>query len=318
MKNYKFLLPIYFMASIYGCKEAALEAPDFDVTVEKTTFAVAEDIVFTLKGDPDMITFYSGQPGKEYDKLERITDPQATNQLGFAVKYNDNFTNAAINQPRNLSVFVSNEFNGKWNDSASVVNGNWIDISNRVTWPSVTSTSVVTSLFDVSDFRSPRDTFFVAFRYKSSPSSATSKARAWQMSNFKFNNIGSNGLVYFNGITTNNVTSANDNRLAGFNAYSFKGSSVKDSLKWNLDATSTFPTGVDGLSDEDWLISRPFKMSSIILDRGVYIKKRLDVVNSYRYKYTSPGTYNVTFVAVNSTVEGGSKSTVKRLTLTIE
>lgn len=319
MKKYRFLVHLSLIAvAFYACKKDALTTPDFEVSAEKTTVSTSEDAVFTFTGNPDMITFYSGQPGKEYDKIERITDPNAKNQLGFTVKYNDNFTNAAINQPRNLSVFASNKFNGNWSDSASVRNGEWVDISTRATWPAVTSTATVTSLFDISDFRSPRDTVFIAFRYKSTTSSATSKARSWQMTNFKLNNIGSNGLVYLNGITTNNVSSANDNRLAGFNAYSFKGESVKDSLKWTLDASSTFPTGADGYSDEDWMISRAFKLSSIILDRGVYIKKRLDVVNTYRYRFTAPGTYKVTFVAVNSTVEGGSKSTVRDLTIKVE
>lgn len=319
MKKYKFIIHLSLIAAIlYGCKKDALTTPDFEVSVQKATLSTTEDAVFTFTGNPDMITFYSGQPGKEYSKVDRITDPDAKNQLGFAVKYNDNFTNSAINQSRNLSVFASNTFNGNWSDSASVRGGNWVDISSRVTWPVVTSTTAVTSLFDISDFRSPRDTVFIAFRYKSTTSSATSKARSWQMSNFKMNTIGSNGLVYFNGITTNNVTSANDNRLAGFNAKSFKGESVKDSLRWTLDATSTFPSGADGYSDEDWMISRAFKMSSIILDRGTYIKKRLDVVNDYRYRFTTPGTYTVTFVAINSTVEGGSKSTVKQLTVKVE
>lgn len=54
--------------------------PDFNISIEdgKTTFKVDETVNFVLSGNPNYITFYSGETGKEYQYKDRIENGART------------------------------------------------------------------------------------------------------------------------------------------------------------------------------------------------------------------------------------------------
>lgn len=68
------LFPILFLL-LSACNKKEVVAPDFNVAVAqgKTTFKVDEQIDFTFSGNPNYITFYSGEAGKMYEFRDRIT-----------------------------------------------------------------------------------------------------------------------------------------------------------------------------------------------------------------------------------------------------
>ncbi|WP_316811775.1 DUF5017 domain-containing protein [Pedobacter heparinus] len=69
-----FLFPILFLL-VSACNKKEVVAPDFKVGIEqdKTTFKVGEQINFIFSGNPNYITFYSGETGRMYEFRDRVT-----------------------------------------------------------------------------------------------------------------------------------------------------------------------------------------------------------------------------------------------------
>ncbi|MDR6782107.1 hypothetical protein ABIE26_001404 [Pedobacter africanus] len=72
--NKIFILPVLLLI-LMGCNKKEVVAPDFKVSTEndKTAFKVDEQINFNFSGNPNYITFYSGEDGRMYEFRERIT-----------------------------------------------------------------------------------------------------------------------------------------------------------------------------------------------------------------------------------------------------
>jgi len=68
--------------------------------------------------------------------------------------------------------------------------------------------------------------------------------------------------------------------------------------------------------EEDWVISKAFNMSRIAPDLATPIKNTSQLITNYAYKFTSPGIYNVVFVASNVNISG-TQEVQKALTIQI-
>ena len=76
MKNLLYISLLLFASFLaYGCEKELAVSPDFSVTTEKTTYAVKEEIVFTIVNAPDWVTVYTDEEGVTYP-----------GSYGFAVK----------------------------------------------------------------------------------------------------------------------------------------------------------------------------------------------------------------------------------------
>ncbi|MEO6521772.1 MAG: DUF5017 domain-containing protein [Mucilaginibacter sp.] len=305
MKKYNILLLSIIAFGLYACNKLTLTTPAFDVTVNKTTFKVGDSVVFVLSGNPDNIAFYSGEVGHIYDYKNRTSAAGALNQLSFST-LTANVTGTA--QTGNLKLLVSSNFTGQV-DSLHIRQATWTDVTSRAaiaTSATLTSSGTV----DLSDFQQAGDSLYIAFKYQSATSSAAARARQYTVSALVFQNAFPNGTVYAHNTINTDV------RFAGFVATSFKGTSTKDSLKWAIGSTLTFAQGVDNLSDEDWAVTKKFRLSAIPPDVAVGIKNNQVILPQYVYKYTKPGTYTVTFVGNNVTGDGIS-AVAKTLTITV-
>ena len=52
-------------------KKGDVSSPDFNVTADKLSIKANETVNFSFDGNPDFITFYSGELGKKYDNMHR-------------------------------------------------------------------------------------------------------------------------------------------------------------------------------------------------------------------------------------------------------
>jgi hypothetical protein len=309
-KDYTLIFCSCLVLALSSCrKDNDLTTPVFEVSADKTNVAVNEQVTFRFTGIPNNISFYSGEAGREYDNTQRLSAPDAMNWFSFTSQLTA-LAAGNTGQTDNFRIFVSNDFSGQV-DSLSIRKATWTDITGRAKLPAATSTAAtISDTVRVSDLRNARDTVFIAFRYRSTVSSNASRARKWTMSKFMFQNKFPNGVVY------NHNTADTDNKLSGFNTHSFKGTSSLDSLKWNNSTSAVFEAGVNGLSDEDWLISKGFKTSAINPDKAVGIKKNSGTLTEYIYKFAKKGVYKVTFVANNANAQG-IKEVVRQLTVTV-
>jgi Domain of unknown function (DUF5017) len=285
-----------------ACNTIEVSEPVFEVTADKTTIKAGENVTFNFGGEAvSNIKFYSGELGKVYEHRDRITAENAVNQFVFA----SNVT--ATGQANNLSVLVSNNFNGIM-DTTNILKATWTDVTSKAKL-GTTTTNVASGPIDVSSFRNQRDSLHVAFRYKSTATTvATNLPRAWTISGFVFSNVFPDSSISLHN------TLVTDVRRAGFQAISMS----HDSLVWTIAGTLTFKTGfVTQLQgDDDWVISNAFKLSKIAPSLAIGVQNSSGRLNNYLYQYTKPGTYKAVFVVSNS-YGTTIKETFKEVTITV-
>lgn len=90
------LFPILFLL-LSACNKKEVVAPNFNVAIAqgKTTFKVGEQIDFTFSGNPNYITFYSGETGRMYEFRDRITAGARTD-IGVPIQ---NMTTQLLSYP---------------------------------------------------------------------------------------------------------------------------------------------------------------------------------------------------------------------------
>lgn len=81
-----FLFPVLLLL-LSACNKKEVAAPGFGVTTEKnvTTFKAGDEVNFLFSGNPDYITFYSGEAGHMYEFRDRVTATARTD-VGVPVK----------------------------------------------------------------------------------------------------------------------------------------------------------------------------------------------------------------------------------------
>jgi Domain of unknown function (DUF5017) len=285
-----------------ACNTIEVSEPVFEVTADKTTVKVGENVTFNFGGEAvSNIRFYSGELGKVYANRDRVTAENAVNQFVFASSV------TATGQANNLLVLVSNDFNGIM-DTTNILKATWTDVTSKAKL-ATTTTSLASGIVDVSSFRNQRDSLYVAFRYKSTATTVTANLpRAWTVSGFVFSNIFPDSSI------TLHNTVVGDVRRSGFQAISMS----HDSLAWTIAGTLTFKTGfVTQLQgDDDWVISNAFKLSKIAPSLAIGVQNSSGRLNDYLYQYTKPGTYKAIFVVSNS-YGTTLKETFKEVTITV-
>ncbi len=341
---------ILFLLIFVSCKKYdSIESPNgFDVTTSKLTYKVGDSVLFNFSGQPDEITFYSGESGRQYANLGR-NSASGINKLVFQSSMQQGVL------PGNDSLLLLISSNLKGYDSASIVNATWTNITSRNSkWPTTLATSFVTSdSIDISDFN-VNDSINIAFRYLGKKN-ALAAQRRWQIQAFALTNNLSDGTRYqlfsapFSGAANASSfqytgwiqASLKNNTLPGFNAWNVgnAGSSAADKVNNSngIAIKTAYPIQFDpGITvnnddNDDWLITTKTSLKSVRPDAGVTIKNEVNaafagleyvynkipgVYVRYLYRYTAPGVYNITFVATNLNQNKVEKQ-IKTIQLTI-
>ncbi|MFA6570825.1 MAG: DUF5017 domain-containing protein [Bacteroidota bacterium] len=304
----KNIIITFFLTFIFfSCEKLEdVEVPKFDVTTERVTYKVGESVNFAFNGDPDLITFYSGEVGNDYEyrKGRHISS-------SFKAQFDQQMLDGR--QDNQMSILLSTDFSGVYNID-QIKAANWIDISDKFKMLKSQETRlfVSTGLKDISELLQDKDSvkLYVAVRQ-----------------------IVKDQTVY---------GTANLNRIRGFSisAESIVGITPlynHTSLEWSLISTPNKETGRASITStwlefrgnvtnktaetEDWAISKQIKFvknSYVGPDWGVSIKGLSDKrINTYTYSYTKPGIYKVVFISVNMNAND-RKETIKEIELNIE
>jgi hypothetical protein len=290
-----FLIPVLFAA--FACKkEPAVDEPSFDVTVEKTTVNVKDSVRFKFTGTANIITFYSGEPGKEYKFKERYSvngkpEMQLTSYLQSG------------SQPNTLSLLVSNDFKNVL-DLESLTQATWKDITSRATL-STGADNTPSGMIDLSDVTSADTPVHIAFRFTAKKLSVSQPT--WTIKNVVVNNRLEDGSV---------VQIANSSNL------SWGWIDVLNSARqWTASTTQIQIAGGAANTDdnEDWIISKPLQLNRIQRSLGVSVRTSPTALQT-RYTfagYNAPGTYTVTFEAINAN-RWDNKKVLKEFTITVQ
>ena len=329
------------------------EAPDFSVTTESTTYKAGEEIKFNISGgDANLISFYSGEPLKDYNftsgRVIDVADAGATMSFSSSVQVGS--------QADQLSVLYSTDFNGDYSSLASVKAATWTDITDEFKL-GTSNKFLASGTLDISSLVVPGKPIYFAYKYVTKPQATNGLARQWFIQSFVVNSkekLDGKTLTIADleqagfrivdenpetaparaSITTTRVTLYGNEYLhAGlprFDAtrpefdpknpmYDPNSPDYVASAKYvpfvPFDPTSPYN---DPLS-EHWAITKPITIDKIDLgpDLATGVKGiRNPIIKEYRYTYNKPGTYTAVFVASNNSIDD-VKQVVQEITFTI-
>lgn len=289
MLKSKYFLFFALSVLLLSCRDDEVETPTFDVSLEKNEYKVGDSIVFSFNGNPDFITFYSGETGYEYRYKDRTYVEGASVKLDFVSRV------LWGSQDYNMTVQVSTDFTGIY-DSTNVVDATWIDISNRFIIPKDNEPGFGYSLdtpsgtADLTDLIVNGKPLYFAFKYYGWPATPSTQ-RTWRITKFNMTASFENGASS----TLASLTSAGWIQVDVLNKLN----------KWAIPGTQLqlAPAGATDAS-EDWAVTKPLYPTRVAPDTGVPIKNYTQKMDSYGYIFKKKGEYTVTFVGKNVTYKG--------------
>ncbi|QEC41509.1 DUF5017 domain-containing protein [Pseudobacter ginsenosidimutans] len=296
---------LFLLAGLSACtKKLSNGSSDFAVTAQRTSLNAGDTARFSFAGNPDIITFYSGEPGKRFEFKDRV---QAE---GLPVV---NFSTVRANgvQQNTLLLMISSDFKGVVrgdtnSTKANIAAATWEDITSRATLALSGTTAVPSGDIELTDFAEAGKPVYIAFKYIAEAGSIQPK---WTISNFTVKNNLSDGTSY---TIANMNTSSTPYTNYGVNTFSpgFASYTLQNNFNWSVSTTSMVITGATsvgaaGAPAEAWLFIGPINLRKVTPDAGLVIKnggQNMADLNFYTF-YNTPGNYKATFVGGRVSIE---------------
>lgn len=284
-------------------KDLEVLTPDFNVVAEKTTVTAGEPVLFNITGGADIITFYSGEPGSEYQYRNRVS-VEGTPQLQFESirKYGD----PPAGPDTTLKVLISTDYTNELTEEG-VKSATWINISDRADLsigPATVQEYTPSGVIDLTEFYTPDVPIYLAFKFHGFESPVHSQ-RGWTIMNlFIDNKIEDGSLV----------------SIADLGSLEWGALNLEGARTWSFNSSRlTIWGGSKNTPDNiDWLISMPIILDRVERDRGINIKNSpISKISEYEYTFDTPGTYAVTFEAINAN-RWDKNTTVKEIIITVQ
>jgi hypothetical protein len=298
---------------LQACKSNEVVSPDFDVTTAKKTYKIGDTVLFQFAGNPNYLSFYSGEPGKVYENAARVS-AKGVSKLQF--------TSARANgtQPNSLRLLYATNFPGiTAGDTTAtktlLTGATWTDITSRANLSVGASTA--SGVIDLSDLAAAGKPVFLAFKYLGAAGSIQNK---WTITNLTVTNTLPDASVYT--IANLNTTVIANYGVSTVFPPGWVGYKILNNFSWAVTAgTSLVITGATTAAtatnpSESWVIMGPVDLNRVAPDIGVSLKDQTTLVTSYPYVYKTAGTYNVTFRAANNNVYG-LQEVIKQVQLTV-
>ncbi len=293
MKYSSLLLILLLCGSCKKVFDSKLD--DFNVKLVNTPLKVGDTAYFVIEGNPDFITFYSGENGNNYDYRNRTVADSSDPQLSFT----SNVQNLSPLHSPALSLLVSTDYNG---DTLNILNSNWTDISNRAVFSSGTA-NTPSGIIKLGDFKN-KENVYIAFRYNTD-SAINATQPTWTIQSFNLNN-----LSFPDSTLHELVTIAN----TGWQVADFSNAPRRWVVASNQLSLAGGPAL--GAANKDWVITKLF-LNRVNPDAGISLKQISEKVSSYQYFFSKAGKYKVVFVARNANFSS-EKEIVKQIEIDIK
>ncbi|MBO9151533.1 DUF5017 domain-containing protein [Chitinophaga sp. GCM10012297] len=300
LKYIAIVLCLGIVAAACGEKDAVV-APDFNVTGYEVTAITdsagnaVNQVTFSFSGDAQIISFYSGVLGNDYDYREgRTLDINA-----ILSSFSTTLNNGA--QEDQLSVLVSSDFNGTY-DIGNIRAATWTDITGRFTLNTRNaSASLPSGTKDIKDLHVEGKPFYYAFRYVCKPQSEFGANSTWRIRAFSLESQTDLGNASLATLTNADWHLVNEGSIVDPN----RGAVIESSgaIRFNGNHLNK------EVETESWAISKGFELTKTDMgpDRPIAIKSVINPrLTTYAFNYTTAGTYKVAFVASNTSYEGHS------------
>lgn len=348
LKYYFCLCALLLMIS---CEEK-IATPDIEITAQSNTVQAGQPVTFTIQGNADMIAFYSGEASNDYEYREGRTIDVSAGTVSLI------FTSAVTGgtQANQLSLLASSDFNGNYDDLASVKAATWVDITSRFQF-GTSATFLTSTVQNISDLIVAGKPLYLAFRYITKPQAQNGLARTWMIQTLALKSS-----VLYNGAEVTITDQAN----AGFRVVdqepvnapsrstittsriSLLGNVYKDPADPVYDPANPIYDPANPIYDpqspqydpnavrpefvpydpnspyndpqtETWAVSKPIFTDQVNLgpDWARSIKGIANPkLEEFKHTYSAPGTYTARFIAINANIDD-RKEVLKEITLTI-
>lgn len=306
MKNKIIHIVLLITLMFQGCERKEIADLNVDLNAEKTTYEVGEEVLFSIAGNPEQLTFFSGEEGHKYAYRNRTVAESKAITLEFAT--NRRYGSDALH-PNSLRLFASQRFAGNYTPEG-IMEQEWTEVTAAFTLSGsqndndtyVSSGEVdLNTLANLGLVIDPDKPLYFAFKYTGNTGSTQPR---WWINKFDINTITTDEQIL-------PITSLQD---AGWVSIGLHDSPVS----WILSTDGLrFQGGSETiLSNTVYAVSKGLNINAITPDVGVALKNMSTRLDKYAHVYTTPGTYEVVFVAANTNIYG-SNTVVKTMTLEI-
>lgn len=318
---YNYIAIFSLLLTLFACSNPLKEKVSFDVRVDERhlvdgdiTIKAGMPLVFYFDGDPNFITYYSGEPGAEYAKRDQIESSKddITSQLTFDIHalYGD--------CKGTLSILMSTDFSGLSRnfdtDKENVESHNWTDITELCNLPEkVGVNNKVSVSVPLDEYLGEKITVAMHYHPTYTGTGAQSK---WIFTDLKIVNTDKKTQIPSEfGATNMGFLPLYLTLPKGVtNHYEFNTTSTDKEGMWNFSKmvdNKTFDVHSSGkgttIEQNSWLISQALKTNARMPDKGLSIKNMQVYLDDYTHIYTTPGEYEATFIATNSNIDYNSR-----------
>lgn len=171
------------LLSLSSCEDKyRVESPNFDLTDVQYSGVVGEPVTFRLGGNADLVTFYSGEEGNDYEFHNANRIYPGVLKCGAVIRFDHTGTfpdmEAAGKFDRCLDLMYSYDFSGStinyntstvWYQDQAIKNATWHSVKDRFSdWPNkkTAASGVTLNPIDISDIFDDADGRFVYFGWK--------------------------------------------------------------------------------------------------------------------------------------------------------
>lgn len=321
MKTNKALLILLSLLAGMSCQKAyEITPPKFEVSAGNTVYKVGEPVVFNIKSDADIVLFYSGEFGNDYNYKDVDRYTPASMRISFDLKQTISGDAQTLN-PEVLPISYSTDYNGEYTEE-SLDSAQWTDLTSRFTFPApgyrvpVKNGSITTSnkSIDINDCFNEGKPIYLRFDYKVKKYDGTDKVGRTTV---QFSNFLIQGHTEFDDIL---IHSIKDLQWGFVKRASWTGANDRSSLPGAQEMLTMNCEWNPSQDRELVAIAGPISKAEDVnsgMEASVPIKELSDPdITTYSHTYTKPGVYDVVFVAINTNVYG-KKNVVKHIPVTI-
>lgn len=311
MKRTAYIFIASAVIAASGACTKGLDCPDvdFDVVAETVEVKAGEAVTFNMSGHTDYLTFWSGEVGSDY---EYRNGREIVPGWEYLISFNSKWVKG--DQEDQLSLYVSNSFDGNYSDYDNILHSDWTDITDRFDW-AYSGAATPSTEQPLTEFIEEGRPLFLAFRYKTMPQTENGTAANWLISDFRIMNV----TDEYGQVTKYDNADSGFRVVDPFARTEFAANST-------VSATQIALAGYDNesvteeMETDCWVISRPLDMSSS-WNAGPdtpeplknFSQKDLTV---FSYVYDEPGVYDATFIASNLTIRD-KKERVKTIRIIV-
>lgn len=316
--KYILILGLFLHASC--TKEFDLTTPDdFQVTTESLTYKKGEPVKFSFTGNPQFISVYTGEVGKDY----AFKDGRVMDVTSLKLSLNSSVTNGTgtgAPQMGMFSLMTSTDFNGDYSNFSNVQTATWTDITSRLSKQEAATTTTINAAtpaegIDLSDLRVPGKPLYIAFKYNIREQGSYGIWRDWRFQAFTLSAISEAGTQVLGNMTTTSfrVVQKNPEIISRTTA-------TTATLTLMHSDLSLYPQAAE-IPTQNWIITHAFNNVNKIdfgPDLTIPIQGGTSAVEKkdYSYTFTKAGNYKVCFIASNTSTSD-RKDVVREVDITI-